>query len=94
MSNADALPLREKFTAAERLTREFIEHLEQGFLSNIKELRRVCRKDEESGVTDKTVRFECNRLFESDKFAANLQAELGPLFDGIVKDMDGMVYGG
>ena len=93
MSSANELPLREKFTNAERLTRELIDHLEQGFLPKIQQLRRVCRKDEEDGVTDKSVRHQCLQLIGSDEFTEKLSGELRELLDGISKEMDPMIYG-
>ncbi|MFK7820705.1 MAG: hypothetical protein AB8G99_18450 [Planctomycetaceae bacterium] len=91
MSKVSSLPLREKFTAAERLTRELIEHLDQGFLPRIKALRRVCRKDESSGVTDKSVRHECQQLFKSEDFSDQLISELSELFDSIDTELQTMV---
>jgi hypothetical protein len=93
MSKVNSLPLREKFTAAERLTRELIDHLDKGFLPKIKVLRRVCRKDESSGVTDKSVRHECTQLFRSEDFADQLVSDLSELLDGIETEMQVMVYG-
>lgn len=93
MSNASHLPLREKFTNAERLTRELIDHLDQGFQTRIQELRRMARKDEEDGVTDKTVRSHCTRLFESHEFTTKLTEELNQLLDGILSELEPMVYG-
>ena len=93
MSNARQLPLREKFTNAERLTRELIDHLDQGFQTRVHELRRMARKDEADGVTDKTVRAHCTRLFESHKFSSKLTAELDELLDGILTEMEPMIYG-
>lgn len=93
MSDISQLPLRDKFTSAERLTRELIDHLEQGFLPRIQQVRRVCRKDESDGVTDKTVRHECSRLIESDKFTQKLTDELQALLDGIASEMEPIIYG-
>lgn len=93
MAKTDSLPLREKFTTAERLTRELIDHLEQGFLPKIKQLRRVCRKDESDGITDKTVRYECTRLLKSDAFTHELTGDLNDLLTGIAAEMEPIVFG-
>ena len=57
-SEFSKLPLRERLTIAERLSRELCEHLEQGFLPKIETLRRVTRQKEAvaADTTDKTVR--------------------------------------
>lgn len=93
MSNASQLPLREKFTNAERLTRELLDHLDQGFQTRVQQLRRMARKDKDDGVTDKSVRAHCTRLFESHKFSTTLTAELDELLDGILAEMEPMIYG-
>lgn len=78
----DDMTLREMFTSAERLTRELIEHVHQGFLPRTQELIRVTRRSEsgkpgssEAGsatVTDTTVRTHVARVFESDEFTEQL----------------------
>lgn len=93
MPTADSLPLREKFTNAERLTRELIDHLDQGFLTRVQELRRVARKDESDGVTDKSVRAHCTKLFESDDFTRKLSAELHQYIESICDEMQPMIFG-
>lgn len=93
MSKADSLPLREKFTTAERLTRELIDHVDQGFLTRIQHLRRACRKDEADGVTDKTVRHECAQLIASQAFADELTTELWELLDSVAAEMEPMING-
>lgn len=93
MPKADSLPLREKFTNAERLTRELIEHLEQGFLPKLQQLRRVARKDEEEGVTDKSVRDQCAQLLKSDDFTEKLTSDLQDYLDSISAEMKPMVFG-
>ena len=93
MSTRDSLPLRDQFTNAERLTRELIDHLDQGFLTRIQEVRRVARKDEDDGVTDKSVRAQCTRLFESDDFTRKLSTELREYLDSICEELKPMVFG-
>lgn len=93
MTDVSQLALRDKFTSAERLTRELIDHLEQGFLPRIQQLRRVCRKDEDDGVTDKTVRDECTQVLDSDQFTQKLAGELQELLDAIAVEMKPIIYG-
>ena len=89
------LPLRERLTIAERLTRELAEHVEQGFLPKIENLRRVTRQKESvaSEVTDKTVRDTAARVRQSEEFTAELCAKIQDCVDSIVSEVDAMVNG-
>lgn len=73
--------LREMFTEAERLTRELIEHLDQGFLPKSHELARLVRpiNGEPPGLNDLedvTVRTQAGRLLESEAFTEQVYASL------------------
>ncbi len=92
-SKAASMPLRDKFTNAERLMRELIEHLEQGYLPKLQELRRVARKDEASGVTNKSVRQQCHLLISSDDFTRRLADDLQEYIDSIADEMKPMIFG-
>ncbi len=80
------MTLREVFTSTERLTRELIEHLHQGFLPRTQELIRIVRPGEparpgspDAGsppVTDTTVRSYVTRICESDEFTEQLYDRL------------------
>ena len=93
MPDRDSLTLRKQFTNAERLTRELIDHLDQGFLTRIQEVRRLARKDEDDGVTDKSVRAACTRLFDSDDFTRKLSKDLQDYLKSICDEVQPMVYG-
>ena len=74
--SVEDLPLRELFTDADRLTRELIDHIDNGFipkaqnLGELAEVRRgeVVRKD----VDDITVRNNAAQLLESEDYAEQL----------------------
>ena len=70
------LPLRELFTDADRLTRDLIVHLEQGFIPKVQQLNDVVQVDIDSSddeeVPDLTVRLQSGRLFESEEFSKQL----------------------
>ncbi len=73
--------LREMFVEAERLTRELIEHLDQGFLPKSHELARLVRpiNGEPPGLNDLedvTVRTQAARLLESDTFTDRVYESL------------------
>jgi hypothetical protein len=77
----EQLTLREMFTEAERLTRELIEHLDQGFLPKSHELARLVRpiNGEPPGLNDLedvTVRTQAARLLESEAFTEQVYAGL------------------
>jgi len=89
------LPLRERLTIAERLTRELSEHVDQGFLPKIETLRKVTRQKESvaSEVTDKTVRDTAANVRKSEEFTAELCAKIQDCVDSIVTEVDAMVNG-
>lgn len=67
------LTLREMFTDVERLTRELVEHLEQGFLPKSQALLRIVPEgSEQDDIADVTVRSHAARLLESGDFAEQL----------------------
>ena len=72
------LTLRELFTNAERLAREIIEHLEQGFIPKIHNLDRLVRAQEEGAdeVLDVTVRNTAAAALSSDEFSQKLLARM------------------
>jgi hypothetical protein len=70
------------FVDAERLVREFIEHLDQGFLPTTHELARLLRPihGEPPGlnvIEDVTVRTQAARLLESEAYSEEMFTKLG-----------------
>jgi hypothetical protein len=72
-------PLRELFTQAERLSRELIDHLENGFLPKTDSLYRLVEPDGDSpvqeDVEDVTVRNQARVVLESEEFTNKLYKE-------------------
>jgi hypothetical protein len=68
----EQLTLQEMFTETERLTRELVEHLDQGFNPRAHQLLRLVRPiDNEpaaKNVTDVTVRTRSAELLESESY--------------------------
>ena len=89
------LPLRERLTIAERLTRELSEHVEQGFVPKIETLRKVTRQKESvaAEVTDKTVRDTAAKVRQSEEFTAELCGKIQECIDSILIEVDAMVNG-
>ena len=74
------LTLREKFTDAERLARELIEHLEQGFVPKAQSLIELVRPARSgtpaADVEDTTVRNTVSRVLETESFTNEVYAKL------------------
>ena len=76
------LTLREMFVEAERLTRELIEHIDQGFLPKTHELARLIRPihGDPPGLDvleDVTVRTQASRLLETEAYTEEMFTRLG-----------------
>ena len=89
--------LRERLTEAERLTRELADHVNQGFLPKLSELRRVVKHQEgrpsQDEATDTTVRTYADGVFESDDFTQQLYDKLAAYLNSIDSEVRRMVYG-
>jgi hypothetical protein len=75
--SVEELTLREMFIDTERLARELIEHLDQGFLPKARRLGRLVRPGLENAelideLADVTVRTHASELLESENFTAEL----------------------
>jgi hypothetical protein len=99
MSSAtDHLTLREKLRDAARGARELVEHLEQGFVPKVHDLKKLTRQhDPASGtapVADLTIRSYVSAVIESDRFTARLNDTLESYLNAIQKDVSGVVSRG
>jgi len=78
--SVEQLTLHELLTNSERLTRELIEHLEQGFIPKVHHLRRLTRMSKTDVDLDKledvTVRTHAARVLESENFTNQLYERL------------------
>jgi len=80
------LTLRELFTHAERLARELIEHLDQGFLPKLQTMRELARPVDDLNaeqVPDVTVRNQAKQLLDSDEFTQPLLRKLDDYLQAI-----------
>ena len=91
------LTLREKFKAAEKLSRELTEHLEQGFIPKVHELMRLVEPLRTGGfagdVQDVTVRNHSSAALESENYTDQLCQKLEELCSGIQRDVSRIVSG-
>src|SRR5690606_41733428 len=93
LSLHDALPI---LTAAIRLNRELIEHLEQGFIPKVHALRRYTRpeKSEAAPPGDKTVHAAAATVLEADNFSVNVYEQLATHCMAICRTVDELTSGG
>jgi len=89
--------LREKFTEAERLTRELTEHLEQGFCPKVHQAWHLVRPTPSglpaANLEDITVRNHVAGLIESDQFSDRLYGSLEKYFTSIDASVSRIVAG-
>ena len=89
----EKLPLHDKFTNTERLTRELVDHLERGFLPKVESLSRLLEPDKQAlresdaaatkEVKDVTVRNLVKQLLDTDDFTDQLYEKTGNYFSAI-----------
>jgi hypothetical protein len=93
----EQMTLREMFTDAERLTRDLIEHLDQGFSPRAHQLLRLVRPTEteafSSNIEDVTVRGHSARLLESEDFAEEIYGKLARYCTTIDENVSRIVTG-
>ncbi len=85
----EQLTLREMFKDAERLTRDLIEHLDQGFHPKAHQLHRLVRPTDteafDARVEDVTVRNHVLRVLESEEYTEKLYEKLQQYYLAIDK---------
>lgn len=101
--NLDDLTLRDKFKEASRVTREFTEHVEQGFLPRCKQLGRLVRPkrdsskdyelDTDAGIEDITIRNEVARVLESENYTDELFQVIRVYLESIDQEIDQILMG-
>lgn len=83
----EQLTLREMCIDAERLTRELIEHLDQGFIPKANSLSKTAKAGLEDNplepISDLTIRTRAAELLESEKFTNQLYERLSRYFAAI-----------
>lgn len=97
-SSIDRLTLREKLRDAAHGVRELIEHLEQGFVPKVHELRRLTRQHDPAAgattVSDVTVRNHVTSVLEGERFTVGLNDSLEEYLNSIKKDVSDVVSRG
>jgi hypothetical protein len=93
----DHLTCREKLRDAAHLTRELVEHLEQGFSPKLQELIRQLKVrpgDATESVSDTTVRNLAAAILDSERFTSQLEDRLTRYCDSIFSDVQQMARKG
>jgi hypothetical protein len=96
--SVDDLTLRDKCREANRVIRELIDHLEQGFLPKVRNLRKLARGKEQgydpSLVRDVTIRTHAATLWEAEQYTVRLDEESKQLFQAIAREVEQLVSTG
>lgn len=90
----DNLPLRDKLTDLEKLTRELIDHLGRGFIPKAQSLKRLARKanhpDQRDLVSDVAIRDAVASTLRSDEYTRELCRKTRDYLRSIHADVEGM----
>lgn len=94
----EGLTLRDKCREANRILRELIDHLDQGFLPKVENLRRLARSREQGYdpalVRDVTIRNHASTLLEAEQYTLRLDEEFKQYFNAIAEEVDQLVRTG
>ena len=94
----EGLTLREKCRDANRVVRELIDHLEQGFLPKVGSLRKVARARSQSfdpsQVRDVTIRSQAAAILDAEQYTIKLDEEAKQLFTAIAAEVEHLVNTG
>lgn len=94
----DAKTLREKCRDANRVVREIIDHLENGVLPKIHNLRKLVRPREQgfdpSSVRDVTIRTHAAAILEAEQYSIKLDEESKALLTAIANEVEHIVNTG
>lgn len=97
MRSPESLTLREQLNAADRLTREVMDHLERAFIPQAHELRRVTRvtgeDDPSAQLADVTLRSQVSTLLKSDDYTQKMTDNLRAYLASIGKEVNRIVAG-
>lgn len=94
----ESMTLRDKCREANRVIRELIDHLDQGFLPKVQELQRLSRAREQkfdpSQIRDVTIRTHAAAILEAEQYTIKLDEEAKQLFTAIAREVDHVVNTG
>jgi hypothetical protein len=94
----EGMTLREKCRDANRVIRELIDHLEQGFLPKVNNLRKVASPRgptfDPSQIRDVTIRTHAAAILEAEQYTIKLDEEAKQLFNAIATEVEHLVETG
>lgn len=85
----ESMTLREKLSEADRLLREMLEHLENGFIPQARTLGRQLQDhgDDSAALSDLSVRQQAAELIDSNRYSENLHEKISRLLASIDQDV-------
>ncbi|MCA8987857.1 MAG: hypothetical protein KDA78_09470 [Planctomycetaceae bacterium] len=85
----DKMTLREKLSEADRLLRELVDHLDNGFTPKARNLSRTIQEHgtNEAQLTDMTIRQHAADLIDDNRFSERLFQKIGTLLYSIDQDV-------
>ena len=91
----DNMTLRDKLNEAERLMRELMDHLDNGFIPKARSLGRSLQEsgNDTTLLSDTTVRQQAAELIDSNRFSENIYKKISRLLESIDGDV-GSISGG
>ena len=86
----DNMTLREKLSEADRLMRELIDHLDNGFIPKARNLSNALKEHGNSTdqLTDMSVRQRAAEVIDENRFSERLYDKIGALLVAIDTDVD------
>jgi len=85
----EGMTLREKLSEADRLMREMIDHLDNGFVPKARSLSRMLQEhgNKIDSLSDMTVRQQAAELIDANRFSERLYEKIGTLLVAIDRDV-------
>lgn len=89
VDSIESMTLREKLSEADRLMREMIDHLDNGFVPKARSLSRMLQEhgNEVESLSDMTVRQQAAELIDANRFSERLYEKIGTLLVAIDRDV-------
>jgi len=83
------MTLREKLSEADRLLRELVDHLDNGFIPKARSLSRTIQEHgtNTDELTDMTVRQNAAEIIDNNRFSERLYEKIGALLVSIDSDV-------
>ncbi len=89
------MTLRDKLNEAERLMRELMDHLDNGFIPKARSLSRSLQEhgNNVSLISDTTVRQQAAEIIDSNRYSEQLYKKVGELLSSIDEDVAAITEG-